>query len=174
MAELLFNESNEDEDRGPSEVFNESNKNVMKEGESEEVKRHRFQRAKQAQAALMLSMILKEPGCASICLSQLCLRVLGAVANSGEVALRIAEKALSIAGDGMWDPDSVNLETEPSISPEQLARAANPTNPGLSHPESLKFTSKRVGQLCQRSGYLQKGNALIYLKRCEEGREVSE
>ena len=48
----------------------------------------------------------------------------------------------------------------------------NATAPGLSHPESLKLRPIRVSELCLRSAYLHKGNALAALGREEEARET--
>ena len=95
-------------------------------------------------------------------------------ATSGEKALRLAEKALKIAGDGMWDADAVALEAEDRIPDGALDRPANDTVFGLSHPDTLKICSARVGLLCKRAGYLQKGNALATLKRYSEARESYE
>jgi len=77
LAQLLFSEIQGDEDRGPSEVFNDT-KMTLGEDEQEDVKKHRLQRARMAQNALRLAMILKEPPCASLALTQMCLRTLGA------------------------------------------------------------------------------------------------
>lgn len=47
----------------------------------------------------------------------------------------------------------------------------NATSPGLSHPTTLKLQPIRVSQLCFRSAYLHRGNALRALGRDAEARE---
>jgi tetratricopeptide (TPR) repeat protein len=48
----------------------------------------------------------------------------------------------------------------------------NATAPGLSHESSLKLQPIRVSQLCLRSAYLHRGNALAALGREDEARET--
>lgn len=48
----------------------------------------------------------------------------------------------------------------------------NATSPGLSHSSFLKLLPIRVSQLCLRSAYLHRGNALAALGREEEARET--
>jgi hypothetical protein len=63
-------------------------------------------------SALRLSIMLKEAGCTSLALSELCKRRLQVIQGGGGSALRAAELALEIAGDGSWDPDLVVLEAK--------------------------------------------------------------
>lgn len=50
----------------------------------------------------------------------------------------------------------------------------NATSAGLLHPNNLKYFPKRTAILCQRAGYLHRGNALSALGRHEEARESYE
>jgi hypothetical protein len=77
----------------------------------EKTVKHRQTRLAQAKAALRLSLLLRESACASLSLSELCKRQLALKGKSGaEEALRCADKALEIAGDGFWDGDDVAIE----------------------------------------------------------------
>jgi len=107
LAQLLFSEDEEAEDRGPSEVFMDN-----ADGEEDEkTRKHRATRLAQAKAALRLSLLLREAACASLSLSELCKRQLSLKGKGGaEEALRCADKALEIAGNGFWDGDEVALE----------------------------------------------------------------
>lgn len=48
----------------------------------------------------------------------------------------------------------------------------NATAPGLSHETTLKLQPIRVAELCFRSAYLHRGNALSALGRADEARET--
>jgi hypothetical protein len=106
LAQLLFSEDDDCEDKGPSEVY------VEQTGEEDKATlRHRADRLAQARAALRLSLLLREPACASLSLSELCKRKLTQAGRDGAVdALRCADKALEISGPGFWDSDEVQLE----------------------------------------------------------------
>lgn len=107
LAQLLFSEDDDCEDKGPSEVYVE-----QVSGEDDEAtKKHRADRLAQARAALRLSLLLREPACASLSLAELCKRKLTQSGKDGaEEALRCANKAIEIAGDGFWDNDEVAIE----------------------------------------------------------------
>lgn len=62
----------------------------------------------------------------------------------------------------------VQAEEEPKIDPKY---EKNATSPGLANPTSLKLQPLRVSQLCLRSAYLHRGNALRALGRDAEARE---
>lgn len=111
LAQLLFSEDEEADERGPSEVFMD-----VADGEDDEkTVKHRQTRLAQAKAALRLSLLLRESACASLSLSELCKRQLALKGKSGaEEALRCADKALEIAGDGFWDGDDVAIEVSTS------------------------------------------------------------
>jgi len=166
LAQLLFNENEESEDKGPAEVFME-----QRVGDSDPpFKKQREERLAQARAALRLSLLLREPASASLSLSELCKRRLALYGKDGaEDALRCAEKAIEIAGRGLWDGDQIAVEADdnPNIDP---LYEPNPTTPGLSHPIALKLVPSRVSQLCLRSAFLQRGNALAALGRNDESR----
>ena len=107
LAQLLFSEDDEVEDRGPSEVFTD----VVDGEDDEKTVQHRQTRLNQAKAALRLSLLLREAACASLSLSEICKRLLSLKGKAGaEDALRCAEKALEIAGEGFWDGDDVAIE----------------------------------------------------------------
>jgi hypothetical protein len=112
LAQLLFSEDDDCEDKGPSEVY------VEQTGDEDSATlRHRADRLAQARAALRLSLLLREPACASLSLSELCKRKLTQAGREGAVdALRCADKALEIAGPGFWDSDEVQLEVRLSES----------------------------------------------------------
>jgi len=156
LAQLLFSEDDDCEDKGPSEVYVEQN--LVDEDEA--TMKHRADRLAQARAALRLSLLLREPACASLSLSELCKRKLTQAGKEGaEEALRCADKAIEIAGPGFWDSDEVQLEAEdnPVLDPKY---EKNATSPGLANPTTLKLLPLRVSQLCMRSALLQRGNAL--------------
>jgi hypothetical protein len=184
LAQLLFVEDPDDEDRGPSEVFyGEAG------GHNDDAKttQHKKVRLVQAMNALRLSIMLKEAGCVSLSLSELCKRRLQVIKGGAASALRAANLALDIAGDGSWDPDLVALEANDGanvVEGEGVdldgadlsgGKVPNPSTHGLSNPALCgKFVNARVGLLCKRSGLLQKGNALQALKKFGEAREAYE
>ena len=107
LAQLLFSEDEEAEDRGPSEVFMDT----ADGDDDEKTVSHRQTRLAQAKVALRLSLLLREAACASLSLAELCKRQLALKGKAGaEDALRCADKALEIAGDGFWDGDDVAIE----------------------------------------------------------------
>lgn len=166
LAQLLFSEDEEAEDRGPSEVFMDT----ADGDDDEKTVSHRQTRLAQAKAALRLSLLLREAACASLSLAELCKRQLALKGKAGaEDALRCADKALEIAGDGFWDGDDVAIEAEdaPEVDPKY---EKNATTPGLAHETTLKLLPMRVAHLCKRSALLQRGNALAALGRQEDAR----
>mmetsp|Transcript_10379 Transcript_10379/g.13904 ORF Transcript_10379/g.13904 Transcript_10379/m.13904 type:complete len:417 (+) Transcript_10379:35-1285(+) len=170
LAQLLFSEDEDCEDRGPSEVYIDQ---VDGEEDAATMK-HRADRLAQARAALRLSLLLREPACTSLSLSELCKRKLTFSGKGGaEEALRCADKALEIAGEGFWDGDEIAVEAEdnPVIDPNY---ERNATTPGLANPAALKLLPIRVSHLCLRSALLQRGNALAALGKEDEARESYE
>jgi len=170
LAQLLFSEDDDCEDKGPSEVYIEQ----VFGDEDEKTMKHRADRLAQARAALRLSLLLREPACASLSLAELCKRKLTYSGKEGaEEALRCADKAVEIAGPGFWDGDEVAIEAEdnPVVDPKY---EKNATSPGLANPSTLKLLPLRVSQLCMRSALLQRGNALAALGREEEARATYE
>ena len=92
LAQLLFSEDDDTEDKGPSEVYIE----VDVSEEDGAVTKHRRDRLAQARAALRLSLLLREPACASLSLSELCKRKLTLSGKEGaEEALRWVEQERS-------------------------------------------------------------------------------
>ena len=86
LAQLLFSEDDDCDDKGPSEVYIEQ---AEEEEEDVAMVKHRADRLAQARAALRLSLLLREPACASLSLSELCKRKLTACGKKGAVeALR--------------------------------------------------------------------------------------
>jgi hypothetical protein len=107
LAQLLFSEAEDGEDKGPSEVYAEQ----VDGGEDAATIKQRTERLQQARAALRMSLMLREAACTSLSLSELCKRRLTLSGKAGaEEALRCADKALEIAGDGFWDGDDVAIE----------------------------------------------------------------
>jgi hypothetical protein len=112
LAQLLFSEDDDSEDKGPSEVFVDG----AADEDDTEVIQLRKDRLSQAKAALRLSLLLREPACASLSLSEMCKRKLALAGKEGaEEALRCAEKALEISGDGFWDGDDVAIEVSKHV-----------------------------------------------------------
>mmetsp|Transcript_256 Transcript_256/g.341 ORF Transcript_256/g.341 Transcript_256/m.341 type:complete len:416 (+) Transcript_256:357-1604(+) len=170
LAQLLFSEDDDCEDKGPSEVYVEQ---VDGEEDAATVK-HRADRLAQARAALRLSLLLRESACTSLSLSELCKRTLTYSGKKGAVeALRCADKALEIAGSGFWDGDDIAIEAddEPVIDPKY---EKNATTPGLANPTILKLQPIRVSHLCKRSALLQRGNALSAMGKDKEAIETYE
>jgi len=170
LAKLLFSEEEQDEDNSPSEVYVDS----VDGEEDEATKAHRRERLASARTALSLSTVLREPACASLSLSEIAKRTLALHGKSGAAAaLRCADKAIEIAGDGFWDSDEIELEVQesPKIDPKY---EKNATAPGLAHASSLKLLPIRVSQLCLRSAYLHRGNALAALGREDDAKESYE
>jgi len=167
LAQLLFSEDDDAEDKSPSEVYVE-----QVDGEEDEATiKHRTDRLAQARAALRLSLLLREAACTSLSLSELCKRKLTFSGKAGAVdALRCADKALEISGLGFWDGDDIAIEAEdkPVIDPKY---EKNATTPGLANPTVLKLLPLRVSHLCKRSALLQRGNALSAMGREDEARE---
>lgn len=168
LAKLLFSEEENEEDANPSEVYVE---NAVDGQEDEATMAHRLERLTSARSALTLSTVLREPACASLSLSEISKRRLAYFGKKGaEAALRCADKAIEIAGDGFYDTDEIDIEAqeEPKIDPKH---EKNATAPGLAHATSLKLLPIRVSHLCLRSAYLHRGNALAALGREEDARE---
>lgn len=164
LAQLLFSEADDTEDKGPSEVYVEQ----VDGGEDQATMNLRAKRLQAAKAALRMSLMLREAACASLSLSELCKRKLTFTGKQGaEEALRCADKALEIAGPGFWDGDDVAIEADDNpIQDPKFEK--NATTPGLANPSVLKLLPLRVSQLCQRSALLQRGNALAAMGNEEE------
>jgi hypothetical protein len=110
LAQLLFSEDDQNaEDKGPSEVYMEHLHNV--EDEDPRVLQGRAERLSQARAALRLSLLLREPACASLSLTEIAKRKLALSGKAGALeALRCAQQAIDIAGEDFWDTDEVTFE----------------------------------------------------------------
>ena len=113
LAQLLFSDDAENggvstpEDKGPSEVYMDQNV----EEEDPKVLQARAERLSQARAALRLSLLLREPACASLSLTEIAKRKLALSGKAGaEDSLRCAQLAVDIASDGFWDTDEVTFE----------------------------------------------------------------
>lgn len=112
LAQLLFSEADDTEDKGPSEVYVEQ----VDGGEDQATMNLRAKRLQAAKAALRMSLMLREAACASLSLSELCKRKLTFSGKQGaEEALRCADKALEIAGPGFWDGDDVAIEVSKNL-----------------------------------------------------------
>jgi len=170
LAQLLFSENDECEDKGPSEVYIDQ---VDGEEDAATLK-HRAERLAQARAALRLSLLLREPACTSLSLSELCKRKLTISGKKGaSEALRCADKAMEIAGTAFWDGDEVAIEAEEDPVVD-LKFERNATTPALANPAALKLLPIRVSDLCMRSALLQRGNALAARGEEDEARESYE
>jgi len=170
LAQLLFSEDDDSEDKGPSEVYVDQ---VDGEEDAATMKQ-REDRLAQAKAALRLSLLLREAACTSLSLAELCKRRLAFSGKQGaEEALRCADKAIEIAGDGFWDGDEIAIEAndEPTIDANY---EKNATSPGLANVTTLKLLPIRVAHLCLRSALLQRGNALAALGKEDQARESYE
>jgi len=168
LAKLLFSEEEHEEDKSPSEVWMD----IVDGDEDAATRKHRSERLAQARMALSLSSLLREPACASLSLSEISKRRLAFYGKDGaEAALRCADKAIEIAGDGFWDGDEIEIESNenPVVNDKH---EKNATSPGLANKESLKLLPIRVSHLCLRSAYLHRGNALAALGREDEARET--
>jgi len=167
LAQLLFSENDECEDKGPEEIY------LDHRGGNDDppFMKQREQKLARAKASLRLSLLLREPASASLSLSELCKRRLAFYGKDGaEDSLRCADKAIEIAGDGFWDGDDIAVEADDNVVIDPRYEK-NATTPGLSHPTSLKFISPRVSLLCLRSAHLQRGNALAALGKEIKSRE---
>jgi len=170
LAQLLFSEDDDCEDKGPSEVYVEQ---VDGEEDAATIK-HRAERLSQARAALRLSLLLRESACTSLSLSELCKRKLTFSGKAGAIdALRCADKALEISGPDFWDGDDIAIEAEDDLKPDPKYEK-NATVPGLASATVLKLLPIRVSHLCQRSALLQRGNALAALGREKDARKSYE
>jgi len=169
LAKLLFSDEENEDEKTPSEVWQDS---VDPTEEDPATMKSRRERLASARMALSLSSVLREPACASLSLSEISKRRLACFGKEGgEDALRCANKAIEIASDGFWDRDEIEIESQETPVVDEK-HEKNATAPGLSHPESLKLRPIRVAELCLRSAYLHKGNALSALGREEEARET--
>jgi len=170
LAKLLFSEEEHEEDKNPSEVWQDT----VDGNEDAQTKKHREERLASARMALSLSSVLREPACASLSLSEISKRRLAYYGKDGaNDALRCADKAIEIAGAGFWDRDEIEVEAEqnPAVDPKQ---EKNATAPGLANEATLKLLPVRVSHLCLRSAFLHRGNALAALGREEEARKSYE
>jgi hypothetical protein len=108
LAKLLFSDYDEKlDDNTSSEVFVE-----VFDSELDDVQlKRRTVRLQSAKYALKLSMLLKEPACASLALCEISKRYLALRGKNGaEDALRTARKAVEITTDGFYDNDDIDLE----------------------------------------------------------------
>ena len=113
LAQLLFSETEDSADKGPSEVYVEQ----VDGGEDKRTMKHRSERVKQARAALRMSLMLREAACTSLSLSELCKRKLALSGKAGaNEALRCADKAIEIAGESFWDGDEVACEVSCNVN----------------------------------------------------------
>lgn len=120
LAQLLFAEDEANDDKGPSEVYSDQSL----EDEDPAVVAIRAERLSQARASLRLSMLLCEPACACMSLSEICKRNLLLKGRSAaEESLRCANKAVEIAGDGFWDGDDVSIEVRKFPSEANVTEA---------------------------------------------------
>jgi len=107
LAQLLFSEADDSEEKGPSEVYVDQ----VDGHEDQATLKHRTDRLTNARAALSLSLLLREPACASLSLAEICKRRLTLQGKTGaEDSLRCADKAIQIAGEGFYDNDDVAIE----------------------------------------------------------------
>ena len=107
LAKLLFSEEEHEEDKSPSEVWMDT----VDGDEDAATRKHRSDRLAASRMALTLSSLLREPACASLSLSEISKRRLAFYGKAGaEAALRCADKAIEIAGDGFWDSDEIEIE----------------------------------------------------------------
>jgi len=175
LAKLLFSDGDvrvdDDEDNStPSEVYMET----VGQQDDEELRKRRLERLDKSKQSLRLSIYLCEPACAAISLTEISKRVLLLDGKDGaEVALRCASKAIEVASDQYYDSDLIVMEAEETPK-EDPKYEKNATSAGLLHPNNLKYFPKRTAILCQRAGYLHRGNALSALGRHEEARESYE
>ncbi len=114
LAKLLFSEEEHEEDKSPSEVWTDT----VDGNEDAMTRKHRSERLAQARTALTLSSLLREPACASLSLSEISKRRLALYGKEGaEAALRCADKAIEIAGEGFWDSDEIEIEVSNMYTP---------------------------------------------------------
>lgn len=107
LAQLLFSEEDDSEEKGPSEIYVDQ----VDGHEDQATLRHRMERLTNARAALTLSILLREPACAAISLAEICKRRLTLLGKAGaEDALRCADKSIQIAGEGFYDNDEIAIE----------------------------------------------------------------
>jgi len=112
LATLLFSDgdvrnADDDEDNStPSEIYTE---NAGRD--DEQLQKRREERLKTSKRSLMLSNYLCESACAAISLTEISKRTLLLKGKEGaEVALRCADKALLMSGDGYYDNDEIAIE----------------------------------------------------------------
>lgn len=107
LAKLLFSEEETEDDKNPSEVWQDT----VDGNEDALTKKLRVERLGSARLALSLSSVLREPACASLSLSEISKRRLAYYGKEGgEAALRCADKAIEIAGSGFWDRELIEVE----------------------------------------------------------------
>lgn len=107
LAQLLFSEADGSDEKSPSEVYVDQ----VDGHEDQATLKHRRDRLTNARGALTLSILLREPACASLSLTETCKRRLTLLGKDGaQDALRCADKALQIAGDGFYDNDDIAIE----------------------------------------------------------------
>jgi hypothetical protein len=107
----MFSDGNvkleDDEDAlSPSEVYMDSY------GQDDpELRRRRESRLRTCKEALKLSMLLREPACAAVALTEISKRILLLRGKEGgEEALRCVLKSIEMASDGCYDNDDILIE----------------------------------------------------------------
>lgn len=107
LAQLLFSDDVDADEKSPSEVYVDQ---VDGEEDAATLKKRR-ERLTSARGALTLSILLREPACVSLSLAEICKRRLALFGKAGaEDALRCADKAIQVAGEGFYDNDEVAIE----------------------------------------------------------------
>jgi hypothetical protein len=107
LAQLLFSEADDSEEKSPSEVYQD----VVDGLEDQATIAHRQERLQEAKTALRLSLLLREAPCMSVSLAEICKRQMVLKGKpAAEAALRCADKAIEIAGDGFYDGDDIAVE----------------------------------------------------------------
>jgi hypothetical protein len=183
LATLLFCDDPSDEDRGPSESFydkGESGSVTLTGQEDRSAKQHKLNRLRASTHSLQLSVELRQASAVCFSLAELCKRRLQVVPDGQLAALRVANLAEHIAGDGTWVPDHVSLEClaqanavkslELPVPPPATKGVQSTPMLCLRHADNAANINGRVADLCLRAALLQKGNALQALGRYEEAR----
>lgn len=107
LAQILFSDSEDLDEMSPSEVYVDQ----VDGQEDQATLKQRRERLASARGALTLSLLLREPACVSLSLSEICKRRLTMFGKPGaEDALRCADKAIQVAGEGFYDNDEVAIE----------------------------------------------------------------
>lgn len=115
LATLLFSDGDvkidDDEDAtSPSEVYMDTY------GQDDpDLRKRREERLRTCKESLKLSMLLREPACAAVALTEISKRILLLHGKQGgEDALRCVSKSIEMASDGCYDNEDVLLEVRAS------------------------------------------------------------